>query len=285
MSTTNKSTPNTPAVVNLPNFKDKKLLQYSREIQRKLTTMTDSAKAVAIVLGKVMNDECYKADGYDSVADYAEKVFGIARAQAYKMARTAVRFMLPTSELADNEVIKALPLNNLAELNAVEDDKAIAADIASGKLKADTKQADIRKLADSHKPAKVLKGDLFQLYTRTKDGQYKRLDDAEYHAQELSKALKVNDSDVVVKCDDLKDDKGKLVCKRFVVVSTSMAASRAYYAKVSTPAKPDKIAKAPKSSPVTVTPGDAVAAAVKAYKAAHNGNEPTMAELMAILAK
>ena len=277
MSTTTNNTLTT-ATRPLPSFKNKALLAYSRDIEKSLSTMTDSTKAIAVTLGHVLKEECYKDDGFDSVADYAEQVFGIARAQAYKMARTAVRFMLPDSPLSSNETIKALPLNNLAELNAVEDDDAIAADIADGKLKADSKQSEIRDLANTHKPAKILKGDRYRLYTP--DG--KEVDGVDYYAAQIVKALQTTDETRVIVCDPLKDQKGNVVVRRFVTVDTKTARAASFVAKVSIPAKS---AKAPKSSPVTVTPGDAVAAAVENYKKSHNGKEPTMAELMAMLVK
>ena len=277
MSTTT-NTNLTTATRPLPSFKNKALLYYSRDIEKSLSTMADSTKAVALTLGHVLKEECYKDDGYTSVADYAEKVFGIARAQAYKMARTAVRFMLPDSPLSSNDTIKALPLNNLAELNAVEDDDAIAADIADGKLKADSKQSEIRDLANTHKPAKILKGDRYRLY----NAEGREVDGVDYYANQLVDALKETEATRVVVCDPVKDQKGNVVTRRFIVVNTKTAQFAPIIAKVSIPAK---AVKAPKASPVTVTPGDAVAAAVKAYKAAHNGKEPSMAELMAMLAK
>lgn len=277
MSTTT-NTSITTAIRPLPSFNNKALLAYSRDIEKSMTTMADSSKAIAITLGHVLKEECYKEDGFDSVADYAEQTFGIARAQAYKMARTAVRFMLPDSPLSSNDTIKAMPLNNLAELNAVEDDDAIAADIAEGKLKADSKQSEIRDIANSHKPAKILKGDRYRLYTP--DG--KEFDGVDYYAAQLVKALQTTDETRVVVCDPVKDQNGNIVARRFVTVDTKTARVASYVAKVSIPAK---AVKAPKASPVTVSPGDAVAAAVKAYKAAHNGKEPSMTELMSMFAK
>lgn len=128
-------------------FKNPALNAHAVEIATAQTHMVDSVKEVAKALGAVKKESCYKEDGFKSVADFAEKTFGLKRSYAYMLANVGERFYNaeqlpePVAELVD-----AMPVTNLAELVNVLDDKLETA-IESGELTPTMTQTDAGNLA------------------------------------------------------------------------------------------------------------------------------------------
>lgn len=128
-------------------FKNPALNSHAIEIATAQTHMVDSVKEVAKALGAVKKEACYKEDGFKSVADFAEKTFGLKRSYAYMLANVGERFYNaeslpePVSKLVDE-----MPVTNLAELVNVLDDKLETA-IESGEITPATTQSDLGAIA------------------------------------------------------------------------------------------------------------------------------------------
>lgn len=264
--------------ITLPEFKSPELAAHAKAIELCVSDMQANANEIAVELGKVLQSKCYEADGYDSVGDFAEQVFGIKRSQAYRMAAVASKFYL-SDTYADRDDIKAIPLNNLAELNSIPDADVIKG-FDSGKLTADSKQADIRQYAKEAKGPKILKGDTYDListdsawtvYDTDTHGIKKDLYPAQFG--DFWKSFK-QDSERVVRLNDDKDGN-----PRWVVIDVE--AATVAYVKGLRNKRNNKSVK--KASAVKTTPGAAVAAAIEKYKSEHDGQEPDMATLLTLL--
>lgn len=131
-------------------FKSAALNEASERIAHIARDMSESRVELAKVLGNVLSTECYKEDGFKSVADYAEQTFGIKRALAYQLAKVGRRFYLNESETAQ-AAAAMLPFSNLAEI-AKMDDNDIAAAMESGDISADSTQVELRELAKRDEP-------------------------------------------------------------------------------------------------------------------------------------
>lgn len=107
--------------------------------------------------GRIKSGKLYEEDGYKSVADYAEQVFGIAKSMAYQLANVGERFYLSESETA-KEVSSMLPPTSLAEIAGMTDEQ-IKERVTAGEISAESTQAQLREVAKSanDKPVKVLK--------------------------------------------------------------------------------------------------------------------------------
>ena len=266
----------------LPTFKNDALNKYTAAIANYVDDLTDNAKSIAVVLAKVMQSKCYTDDGFKSVAEYAESTFGINRTQAYRMANTAAKFYL-NPNLKSNPELQAMPLNNLSELAAMEDDD-IKAELESGRIKADTKQTEIRQIAAEHKPVKVISGPMYAF--KDKSGKMTKGDPMPI----IDKALKAVYDDLfrnadgtvqaytIVKCKP-HPDSNNITC--FIVNrdKESVSSITLYYVKP----KYETERKTKTKSPVKTTPGDAVKAAIAKYMSEHDGKEPSMSELVALL--
>lgn len=65
--------------------------------------------------------QCYKYDeGYDSLAEYAEKELGIKKAQAYQYVRVYEKFFASNREILQ-KMAEEFPISNLAELVNISD--------------------------------------------------------------------------------------------------------------------------------------------------------------------
>ena len=134
-------------------FKSDKLNAESAiigEATAKLRAVGENVKAakeeyyrtVSPVLARIAEGQLFKADGFKSVAEYAEQTFGIKRSMAYLLARVGKRVQtLP--ELAEFTV------SNAAEL-ANADGVAVRKGIASGEISSESTQEQLRKFASEH---------------------------------------------------------------------------------------------------------------------------------------
>lgn len=73
-------------------FVNKKLATITSRIFACGEKMQQSMYGVAHNLGRVKSEELFVDDGYESVADYAEKVFGFKKTAAYALAKIGERF-------------------------------------------------------------------------------------------------------------------------------------------------------------------------------------------------
>ena len=142
-------TTNSPATFN---FKSAALNAYSRQIAEIGAEMASKNIQIAKILGKIMTEEAYKEDGFTSVQEYAEKVFGIKKASAYQLANVGKRFYNSDSETA-RKVAEMLPPANLAELKSMSDED-IDKEVKAGNITPETTQKQLREIASKHKEAK-----------------------------------------------------------------------------------------------------------------------------------
>lgn len=161
------------------NFKNAKLNEISAKIAAQSDAMNSVYnaakegaeavnKALAPLFGELMASKCYKDDGFKSVAEYAEKTFGMSKSMAYMLARVGETFYNTGSEDA-KKARETLSTSKLAELTAV-DKKEIGKALADGKLTADTSLADCREFATVHKkPGKEKVLPTFDLYAMPGD--------------------------------------------------------------------------------------------------------------------
>ena len=148
-------TTNSPATFN---FKSAALNAYSRQIAEIGATMASKNIEIAKILGKIMTEEAYKEDGFQSVQDYAEQTFGIKKSSAYQLANVGRRFY-NTEDPTAKHVAAMIPPANLAELKNMTNDE-IQAEIDAGNITPETTQKQLREIAAKHKdvkPATVVK--------------------------------------------------------------------------------------------------------------------------------
>lgn len=151
------STANAPAQFT---FKNEKLNELSAKIAEQAANMNSVYnaakegaeavnKALAPLFGELLTSKCYVDDGFKSVADYAEKTFGMGKSMAYMLARVGKEYHNRSGELTA-KAVETLSTSKLAELTGV-DPVAVAKAIDSGELTADSSLADCRDFAARHK--------------------------------------------------------------------------------------------------------------------------------------
>ena len=112
----------------------------------------------AMVYGRILETACYKEDGFKSLQEYAEKVFGDKKASAYALATVGKRFLnheLPKSIKSVVDAIISNGVFNASELTSMTNEQLEDA-IKSEKLSVNGTQKQFRELATSVKPAKVI---------------------------------------------------------------------------------------------------------------------------------
>ena len=134
------------------NLKGAKLFNSTKEQVNALNI--EKAK----IYGRILETACYKEDGFKSLQEYAEKVFGDKKASAYNLATVGNRFLNKDLPEAIKPTIKAIVDNGV--FNAVElasmTDEQIEDSIKAEKLSVNGTQKQFRELATSVKPAKVI---------------------------------------------------------------------------------------------------------------------------------
>lgn len=127
-------------------FKNKKLETATRQIIAIVTDAVSYAdkknREIASILSKVKNEKSYEDDGYKSVADYAEQIFGIKKQSAYSLAAAGDVY---NDEKAP-EKLKQFSPYNLAAISSVKRED-VEADIESGKISPTTSQKDLKDYA------------------------------------------------------------------------------------------------------------------------------------------
>lgn len=72
-------------MVNEVKFENKELAKATREIANASNGIKKNLFKIAEIMARVNALECFKDDGFNSIADYAKKTFGIERATAFNM--------------------------------------------------------------------------------------------------------------------------------------------------------------------------------------------------------
>ena len=215
------------------NFKNAELNKFSENIAKIAIDSVSRNIELAKIFGRILETECYKDDGFSSVADFAEKTFGIKRASAYQLANVGRRFFNSDSETA-SKVVKLLngKTGNLAELVNMTDEQIEEA-ITSKKLSTDSNQKDLRELANSVKPVKVInekKAVLSAVISHmTENGKIEVIQSGSVIVDniELLKAIGFNENDKIVKLNNIetlvhvegKEDKVKTIGAEFLAYS------------------------------------------------------------------
>ena len=142
-------TTNSPATFN---FKSAALNAYSRQIADIGATMASKNIEIAKILGKIMTEEAYKEDGFQSVQDYAEQTFGIKKSSAYQLANVGRRFY-NSDDATAKHVAAMIPPANLAELKNMTNED-IEKEIKAGNITPETTQKQLRDVAAKYKDVK-----------------------------------------------------------------------------------------------------------------------------------
>lgn len=128
----------------------------------------DKNRTLASILADVKVKELYKDDGFSSVADYAESVFGIKRANAYTLA--AAGEVYNDKQVSEN--VRSLSPSKLFEVINVPREE-LEKDMADGVITSTTTQKDLREYAAKKKEAagsdKPVVLDRYNAYVWTRD--------------------------------------------------------------------------------------------------------------------
>lgn len=214
-------------------FKNADLNKFSESIAKIAIDSVSRNIELSKIFGRILDTECYKEDGFSSVADFAEKTFGIKRASAYQLANVGRRFFNSDTETA-GKVVKLLggKTGNLAELVNMTDEQIEEA-IASERMTAKSTQDDLREIARSVKPAKVItekKAVLSAVISHmTENGKIEVIQSGSVIVDniEILKAIGFNENDKIVKLNNLetlvhvegKEDKTRTIGAEFLAYS------------------------------------------------------------------
>ena len=215
------------------NFKNAELNKFSANIAKIAIDSVSRNIELAKIFGRILETECYKDDGFSSVADFAEKTFGIKRASAYQLANVGRRFFNSDSETA-GKVVQLLngKTGNLAELVNMTDEQIEEA-ISSEKLTAKSTQDELREIAKSVKPVKVINEKRAVMTAvishMTENGKIEVISSSSVIVDniEILKAIGFNENDKLVKLNNLetlvhvegKEDKTKTIGAEFLAYS------------------------------------------------------------------
>lgn len=145
------------------NFKDERLVKATTRIlniYRQAAKYADEKnREIAKVLSEVMENKAYVKDGFSSVYDYADKVFGISKNNSYSLANAGKVYR---DEKAHPE-LKAMSPSKLAEVARIAPEKLTEA-LNDGKISSKTTQAELREIAKSLQPVKT-KSEVLKEYT------------------------------------------------------------------------------------------------------------------------
>lgn len=130
------------------NFKDKRLQEATIQIS---SIYADAAayadtrnREIAKILSTVSASKAYTKDGFTSVADYANKVFGINKNNAYALSSAGSIY----NDVASPKELKDMTPSKLAELTKL-DPKILNDAVSSGQIKSTMTQKELREAAKS----------------------------------------------------------------------------------------------------------------------------------------
>lgn len=109
-------------MVNEVKFENKELAKATREIANASNGIKKNLFKIAEIMARVNALECFKDDGFNSIADYAKKTFGIERATAFNMVAIGRDYIDPethesvlhheaTKDFTTSQIVKMLPLS------------------------------------------------------------------------------------------------------------------------------------------------------------------------------
>lgn len=134
---------NTLTIANNFTFKDQRLAKHTAQISAIYTNAVKYAdtknREISVILSTVKAEKSYEADGFKSVADYAEKIFGIKKQNAYALATAGDIY----NDASASEKLKAFSPSKLAEVSTV-DRATLEKDVADGKVTPTTSQKELR---------------------------------------------------------------------------------------------------------------------------------------------
>lgn len=153
----------------ITSFKNAELAKATRELEainlkgaQLFNSTKEQVNALNIekakIYGRILDTACYKEDGFKSLQEYAEKVFGDKKASAYSLATVGKRFINTELPEAIKPTIKAIIDNgvfNASELASMTNEQIEDA-IKTEKLSVNGTQKQFREIATSVKPAKVI---------------------------------------------------------------------------------------------------------------------------------
>lgn len=214
-------------------FKNADLNKFSANIAKIAIDSVSRNIELAKIFGRILETECYKEDGFSSVADFAEKTFGIKKASAYQLANVGRRFFNSDTETAKKAVqLLNGKTGNLAEIVNMSDEQIEQA-ITEKRITADSTQKDLRDTANSVKPAKVInekKAVLSAVVSHmTENGKIEVITSGSVIVDniELLKAIGFSENDKIVKLNNIetivhiegKEDKPKTIGAEFLAYS------------------------------------------------------------------
>lgn len=145
-----------PMNTTLPTFKSAALQKATNKI---INIYTDAAKyadrknrEIARILGELSVSKAYEEDGFKSVSEYANTIFGMKKANAYALASAGRIYNNPDIP----ESMKELSPSKLAELSTLDTETAVKA-IESGEISKDSTQKELREYVSAKKPTVVTK--------------------------------------------------------------------------------------------------------------------------------
>lgn len=130
-------------------FKDARLAEATTKIRNiyyaAMSYAEEKNREIALILSDVKQTKCYEADGFTSVGEYAEQVFGIKKMSAYSLALAGDVYNDENASAG----LKALSPSKVAEL-ARYDRQSVEMDIEVGVITPDTTQKQIREHAKKY---------------------------------------------------------------------------------------------------------------------------------------
>lgn len=134
----------------MPTFKSKDLNTATAAIYEAVnkfnTTAAETRKTVAVILARVERKQTYKAEGFKSLAEYAEQI-GLDKSLAHKLENAGR--LLDSKDEAVRNFANATDYSKLAIVSSAGED-AVKSAVESGDLKPEQSQRDIRAWKDAH---------------------------------------------------------------------------------------------------------------------------------------
>lgn len=158
-------TMNALTIANGYQFKSKTLAAHTKKIADIYSSAVKFADAknreISSILSTIKAEKSYEADGFKSVSEYAEKIFGIKKQNAYALATAGDVY----NDTKASAALKSFSPSKLAELSSVDRDK-VEADIKAGTITNETTQKDLRSYAKAKaQEGKPIPAEVVTLYT------------------------------------------------------------------------------------------------------------------------
>lgn len=126
-------------------FKNRDLNNATQKIVKIGEKMQKNLYAIADVLAKVDEKQAYKDDGFKSTADYAMKVFGFKKTQAYTLLKVGKEWTSPMLESTlPHDSGKDFSVTQIEKLSALGDKEAVVEAVEKGEVTPDMTVSEIR---------------------------------------------------------------------------------------------------------------------------------------------